>query len=155
MPVVPPHGKDGAAAHVVRIFHNDLVVSQVLARNFMDTVSKDFEKPAATINPPIDPPLQKEKALASAPTSKHPTECENATKDRPFPKRYKRNGPKLPLVSRSTNESESYSNHRTKPTRSKVKKFLKRFRSEAGTNVASLPLKTLWQERESLPVTWY
>ena len=100
LPVIPPPGKDGAAAHAVRIFHNDLVVSQDLASSLTNTVSKDFDKPAAFINPPTDPPLQKEKALASAPISKNSTESEDTTKDRPFPKNFKGNGPKLPLVSR-------------------------------------------------------
>ena len=107
----------------------------------MDTVSKNFEKPAVIINPLTDPPLRKEKALASAPISKNSTESEDTTKDRLFPKNFKGNGPKLPLVSRSTNEGEFHSNRGSKPTPRKVKKFSKRVRSDAGTDVAPLPIK--------------
>ena len=111
LPAARPPGDDGAAAHAARIFHNDLVVVKEPDCSVTDTDSKQLtnllaEKLTVTKDTEDCPPTQDDNQSHPGTVSPTPTAIVSVPEDCPVPKNHKGNGPKLPLVNRSTKEGE-------------------------------------------------
>ena len=141
-PAAPPPGDDGAAAHVARMFHNDLVVVKDPDRSVPDT-SKHLnnllaEKLTVVEDTGDCPPTPDDSHVHPGNVSPTPTAVVPVSGDGPVPKNHKGNGPKLPLVNRSTKEGEFHTTLPSEPTPMVLEDPQNKARTRRNTN-ADLP----------------
>ena len=142
-PAAPPPGDDGAAAHAARIFHNDLVVVKEPDCSVSDTDSKHLnnllaEKLTVTEDTGDCPPTPDDSHVHPGNVSPTPTAIVPVPGDGPVPKNHKGDGPKLPLVNRSTKEGEFHTTYPSEPTPMVLENLQNKVRTRGNTN-ADLP----------------